>query len=350
MKVVHVVEAWKGGVASYVEALIKEQVRRGYQVYLLADSAQLATDARCLGVELIEYESSRNPLRFFSISRILSREIFQINPDVVHCHSTFPGVYVRLLKLSCKVIYTPHGWSFFKNDVSSISRYVYRRLESALSSRCFKVMCMSAEEVKAAHEIGIPADRISLVYTGINDCVSWMSEEQEDGDINSPLKVGYFGRFDFQKGFDLLERALERLNDNLEVHLFGGAVREEERSMHPRFLLHGWIEHRIINECMKSMDVVVIPSRWEGFALTPLEAMRAGRPVVVSNLSSLPEVVINGYNGLVFSDYSPGGLASVLNSLTREDCRRMGKNARAVYEQCFEFEGFANRVDRLYRS
>lgn len=351
MKVVHIVEAWKGGVATYVEALIKDQVSRGYRVFLLADGAQLDADSRSLGVEVLEYKSSRNPLRFLSIALELFKTARQLDPDIVHCHSTFPGVYVRLLKYPCKIIYTPHAWSFFKGDVNVLLRWIFKGVELLLARRCSKITCMSLEEVKAASQIGIESSKIKLIYTGIPDHpkVVALNPDVKLGK-QAALKVGFFGRFDYQKGFDLVVDAVEKLHNNIEVHLFGGAVRGKKDTLNSRFFVHGWIEHQMIHQYMTEMDVILVPSRWEGFALAPLEAMRAARPVVVSNLSSLPEVVINGFNGIVLRDYSSDNIALVLNSLTREECRRMGRNARIVYEEGFTFDGFAEQMDAVYRS
>src|SRR5690606_37894761 len=136
----------------------------------------------------------------------------------------------------------------------------------------------------------------------------------------------------------------------VEIHVFGGAVREAPGSISPHLIYHGWLNHRDIHENMLKMDAVLIPSRWEGFALTPLEAMRAGRPVIVSNLSSRPEVVINGFNGIVMADYSASSLSLSLSCLTEEECRRMGDNARKVYEDSFTFQGFSERMDAVYKS
>lgn len=347
MKVVHVVEAWKGGIASYVEALIDCQISQGHTVVLIADSAQLKADDRILGAEVITYKSSRNPLRCLQISSWLSHVIKRIQPDVVHCHSTFPGVYVRLNSYSCKVIYTPHGWSFFKQDVGVGAKFLYKAVERFLSRRCSRIICMSLEEMKAAREIGISAQTLTLAYTGIPDGV--VSDSNPTNTIGSNLKIGFFGRFDYQKGFDLVEKVAPLLNKNIEVHVFGGAVRGAPRSVSSHLICHGWINHSEIHEYMLGMDAILIPSRWEGFALTPLEAMRAGRPVVISNLSSLPEVVVHGFNGLILPDYKESDLACILNSLTKEECRRMGGNARIVYEQGFTFDRFSKVLDAIYR-
>ena len=94
---------------------------------------------------------------------------------------------------------------------------------------------------------------------------------------------------------------------------------------------------------MLDMDVIVVPSRWEGLALVPIEAMRAGKVLVVSSEGSLPEQVIHGYNGLMLRELSGTCLADQLNALSIEECRRMGANARHVFDHAF-------RADRFFKS
>ncbi|WP_417530273.1 glycosyltransferase family 4 protein [Marinobacter lipolyticus] len=349
MNIVHVVEAWKGGIASYVEVLVKDQVDRGYNVTILADAEQLASDNRKLDVPVLGYDASRRPWRFRSISSKLEELILKLGADVVHCHSTFPGLYVRLRNHSAKVIYTPHSWSFFKQDVNRLVRLAYRFAERVLSSRCESIVCMSMDEMASAMRARIPARKLHLVYSGIP---KYQSEPvlNRDSLCECSLKVGFFGRFDYQKGFDLIEKLGPLLNETVELHLFGGAVRERERKLDSRLVDHGWIDHKSIPKHMASMDVILIPSRWEGFALTPLEAMRVGRPVIISNQSSLPEVVIHGFNGLVLSEFSTAELARLLNQLTRKECQRMGENASQVFAGAFKYSDFLDKMNEVYLS
>jgi len=348
MVVVHVVEAWKGGIASYVSVLIKDQLARGYQVYVLADKKQLDADSREMAVPVVAYRSSRKPWRFASIAAEIAGHISELKADVVHCHSTFPGLYVRLRAHNARVVYTPHSWSFFKQDVGALVRAAYKIIEKHLAKKCDAVVCMSMEEISAAARAGIQSDRLRLVYSGI-PALPAGCEELPTAPESGPLKVGFFGRFDYQKGFDLLEEVAPLLGDQVELHVFGGAVRGDAAPLSPRFVNHGWVDHKRIAESMSSMDVILIPSRWEGFALTPLEAMRVGRPVIISNQSSLPEAVVHGFNGLILSDFSSRHLKLVLEGLSRSECRRMGENASRLFEQAFRFEDFLSGIDRVYR-
>jgi glycosyltransferase involved in cell wall biosynthesis len=356
MKIVHVVETWIGGIASYVRALMIEQRNLGHEVVLLCDPVNLTqVEVGMSGVAVVHYRSSRNPLLFPVIARRLKKLIDDIDADVIHCHSTYPGVYVRLSRYrqTERVLYTPHAWSFMKRDTPATVRHVFAWVERALSTRCTRILCMSFDEVRAARRYGIPLDKIDLVYTGISADVAAERNDRSERNAGQPatqgprmsIQVGYFGRLDYQKGFDILLGAIPRLKDGLHVHIFGTAVRGgvNLRADDPAVTYHGWVGPEETGRAMNEMDVIVVPSRWEGMALVPIEAMRAGKVLVVSNEGSLPEQVIHGYNGLMLRELTGECLAEQLNALSLEECRRMGANARHVFDHAF-------RADRFFRS
>lgn len=351
MRVAHVVEAWAGGIATYVSNLIDYQTARGYDVTLIADKDQLSLDARTVGAPIIHYCAHRNPLRIYQsikqVQSILNREKF----NIIHAHSTFPGIYTRFSSNSeIKVIYTPHAWSFLKQDIGPIQSYTYKKIEQHLSSKSKKIICMSYEELDEAISAGIPAEKIELIHTGIPNLDFDESPSKTD---NTQINVGFFGRLDYQKGYDSLIQADKYLSDNINLHIYGGAIRDAHKSAATtpslrRVTHHGWLDQSQICEEIRKMDIIIIPSRWEGFALAPLEAMRAGKGLVVSNMSSLPEVVINGFNGLILKNIQGEEIARTLNALTKADCARYGKNAREVFKDTFEINSFIKKLDICY--
>jgi len=357
MRIVHVVETWIGGVANYVTALMIEQRNRGHDVVLLCDPrnmdvAKLNVD----GIRVVPYRSSRNPFRVAAIARTVRRLVKTLHADVIHCHSTYPGVYVRLNRFDTeKVLYTPHAWSFMKKDISHTTAFVFALVEKWLARHCARILCMSFDEVRAARRHGIAPDKIELVYTGIPTVVAAeriTGEREAAAQPSQQIQIGYFGRLDYQKGFDILVDALPLLKDNLHVHVFGTAVRGglTMPSESPRVTCHGWLGPEETNHAMHSMDVVVVPSRWEGLALVPIEAMRAGKVLVVSSESSLPEQVIHGYNGLMLRQLTGACLAEQLNSLSIDECHRMGANSRHVFDQAFNAEKFFKSLMTCYEN
>lgn len=353
MKILHVVEAWHGGIASYVDALIRAQMQQGHQVVLAADAQMLAADPRDLPCDVDPYPASRNPARLPAIRAALAGTLARREPDIVHAHSTFPGVYLRCpTALHPRIIYTPHGWSFLKMDSPPWVRWGYGRVERLLATRTRAVMCMSFEELSRARALGIDPSRLAMIHTGIPDVA-----ETPGGSTRLPsvaeyevLNVGFFGRLDYQKGADLLPAMADRMADGSILHVFGAEVRGgRPLAPHPRIRAHGWVAHQDLSARMAAMDVIVIPSRWEGFSLTALEALRAGVPIIVSDLTSLSEVIVHGYSGLVMQDYSAHHLADLVNGLTRSECRRMGCNARRVFEDTYTFDRFYQRMMALYQ-
>lgn len=349
MKIVHVVETWVGGIATYVGALAREQIAMGNEVLLICDPDKMTGTTGVEGLTLIGYQSSRHPARIASVAREIRALLKAIGPDVIHCHSTFPGVYVRLLRhRHAKVLYTPHAWAFLKKDVGPVTRLGYALTERLLATRCDRIVCMSLDELRAARKYRLPMSKVDLVYTGIAGDEARTALDRPAG--SSTIRVGYFGRLDYQKGFDVVLDAVPALKPDIEINVYGMAVRGgvTKRAGDDRIVYHGWVDAAATKIAMQAMDVVIVPSRWEGLALVPIEAMRAGKVLVVSGESSLPEQVIHGYNGIILTELTGQCLADNLNRLTVDKCRRMGENARHVFDQAFRQEHFLKSLMRIY--
>jgi glycosyltransferase involved in cell wall biosynthesis len=159
------------------------------------------------------------------------------------------------------------------------------------------------DELRAARKHGIPLSKIDFIYTGLSGEDFDMRDESAEIDEAASLgkiRVGFFGRLDYQKGFDMVLDALPLLKEHVQVHFFGAAVRGDVKTEpNPRVQYHGWLDAEHIRRAVAARDIVVVPSRWEGLAIVPIEAMRAAKVIVVSNESSLPEQVIHGYNGII---------------------------------------------------
>ncbi|HGU2189508.1 TPA: glycosyltransferase, partial [Escherichia coli] len=62
----------------------------------------------------------------------------------------------------------------------------------------------------------------------------------------------------------------------------------------------GWLSADKIRNEYKSADLIIIPSRWEGFAMVPLEAMSYGVPVIASDIGPFKEIIKHGVSGILF--------------------------------------------------
>jgi len=99
------------------------------------------------------------------------------------------------------------------------------------------------------------------------------------------------------------------------------------------------------------LDLLVLPSLWEGFGLVLLEAMAAGRPVVASAVGPIPEVVADGETGLLVPPEDPAALAdAIVRVLLDADlAARLGGAGRRRVERFFGIERMVAQTDAVYQ-
>jgi glycosyltransferase involved in cell wall biosynthesis len=146
-----------------------------------------------------------------------------------------------------------------------------------------------------------------------------------------PLRLGAYGRYAPQKGFDVLIEAMRRVSPNVATLELGGygpelpALQTAAAEL-PHVHIGGPIDGP--GALLARVDAVVIPSRWEAFGLVATEARAAGRPVIASFADGLVEQIDPSWGiGVVPEDADQ--LAAAITSLGTRDLAAMGEAARA---------------------
>lgn len=359
LRVLHVAETWTGGVGIYLTALILQQIAdpRVERITLACSAARtpapLAFEPHPK-VEIVRYVSSRAPWGVVAASRRIKSIAQRVQPDLVHLHSTFAGVYGRLFEVGFPVVYCAHGWAFTQ-DVSRASKLAYASIEAWLAHRTAALVHISHDEQRAALRYGVhaPIDRVVLHGTRPPRYGTTAPLQVDPNRVN----LGFIGRFDRQKGLDLLLDVFAAVpRKDLHLYLIGAFDRESAskgQTLPPqeRVTVVGWVPEQDIDTYISSFDALVIPSRWEGFGFVAAEAMRNGKPVIVSHRGGLPEQVVHGFNGLVFSLETPAALVDILNTLDKQKLARLGENARSVWSHAFSEErAYQELMDDVYAS
>ena len=174
-----------------------------------------------------------------------------------------------------------------------------------------------------------------------------------------PQLVAFTGKLCEQKGvFELLQAAvgLRRAFPQLRVELAGdGDLDEVERCIHSMGLasnvrLQGWIGQRRREQLLARASIFVLPSHAEGLPVSVLEAMAAGCAVVASDVGGLPDVIEDGFNGLLVPAGDSQALEAALARLLADPAlaREMGRAARATIASRFTPERTVARVEALY--
>lgn len=184
--------------------------------------------------------------------------------------------------------------------------------------------------------------RAELVSTGIDeDRISLLPNSVPDpGAVHPPGRdVLFVGRLDATKGVELLLDAwLRTAPGDARLVLAGdgplrGAV-ERAAAASPGIEYRGLLDRNALDECYRQARFVVVPSVWaEPFPLVVVEALSHGRPVLVTRVGGLPEVV--GADAGITSEVDAASLADGLTRLLVDDAAQRSAAARARYEGRF---------------
>ena len=100
------------------------------------------------------------------------------------------------------------------------------------------------------------------------------------------------------------------------------------------------------------MDIVVVPSRFEGFGLTAIEAMACKKPVVASHVDGLAEIIRDGHNGFLVPSEDIKSFADCIVALAKDVVKRksIGEAARKCVEEKYAYPIFRERVRALYEA
>lgn len=239
--------------------------------------------------------------------------------------------------------------------------------------RCDRVLTVSeAAKAEIIAHLGIPAERVAVAYpaprAGTHTIPPGLARDEcvrqvLKGEGKEPFLL-YAGALEprknvegLVKAFAYLTREAPQVMSGVRLVLAGGAwkghddyVRRvcEEEGVSPLVIMTGYVDNETMNALMSACTAFAYVSLLEGFGMPPLEAMACGAPVIVSNTSSLPEVV--GEAGIKVSPGSQEEIAQALHLLltdAEENSRRRAlSRARAAH---FTWDKTALRVLQVYK-
>jgi len=308
--VLHVSVPTTEGVATVLLGYVRDQVARGWSVSVVCPPTDgLGPAARRAGATVVPWEATRNPgPRTVGEVRRLKRIIGALDPDVVHLHSAKAGLAGRLaLRGRRPTVFQPHAWSF--EAVEGPVRRASLMWERWAQRWTTELVCVSMDERLVGERHGIRAtatlapNGVDLERFEVASDAQRRAARRELGLRDVPTVV-CVGRLTEQKGQrDLLDawpQVRDRVGDAELVLIGDGPDREELEARvedDDSVLLAG--NRPDVRDWLAAADVVVAPSRWEGMAVAPLEAMAAGRSVVATRVTGMTESIPRGAGALV---------------------------------------------------
>lgn len=281
------------------------------------------------------------------------RLLGEIRPDLVHAHTSKAGFIARAAAgfRNIPSVFTAHTWCFAEGT-SATWKLVGTPLERVASRFCRKIIAVSEANRQLAIRSGIPGDKIRTIHNGIPDGPERAKPYQDDG----PVRVIMTARFARQKDQAALLYALEALQGRVEAYFAGdGPLRPEMESLAARLRVTQWAhflgDRRDIAELLASSHIFALPTRWEGFPLSILEAMRTGLPVIASDVGGVSEAVHHGVTGYVTRAGDYADFTEKLRLLVESPERRreFGNAGRASYVRNFTRQAMIKRTLEVYQ-
>lgn len=360
-RVLHVLEALEGGTARHLVDLVRHAGGTDHEVVLPRERVGGVTDRAAAG-HLVDAgavlhhlpmrRTPWSPANGTSLARLV-RLVREVRPDVVHGHSSIGGMLARLAAAGTGLprVYTPNGVT----EVA-VGRLVERRL-APLTDRLVAVSDSEARSVVDLHLAR--GERVVTIPNGI--------------DLEAPDPIDLRARLGLDPSIPLVGTVARLVPQKAPLDLVAAFAHVHAEVPHARFVLIGdgalapevdaairtaGLEGAVVRipvlegaaAALGDLDVFLLTSRFEGGPYTPLEAMRAGTPVVLTDVVGNRDAVSPEVTGLLVPPADPRAAGTAVVRLLRDpELRRSLAEAAAVgLRERFDIRLMGARHDALY--
>jgi glycosyltransferase involved in cell wall biosynthesis len=344
-----------GGTQVHILDLLRG-FRNDFEMVLATGEEGYCTEqAKALGIEchlLPGLIQAIDPLSDLRALNSTLRAIRKIRPDLVHCHTTKAGLIGRLAArlLNVPAIYTVHTWCFTEGTARSW-RALGLPSETVAARWARRIITVSdANRMTAISKRIANADKFVTVHNGIEDC----SARAKPATGSTP-RIVMIARFVPQKNQALLIKAVARIQSPVILTLVGdGPLHEQAVQASASCPAHVKVEflgeRHDIAEILAASNLFVLSTNWEGFPISILEAMRAGLPIIATDVDGVSEAVIDGDNGLLVGPRDLDGLTKAIQVLITDPAlrERMGARGRTRFEEQFSADAMLTKVIAVY--
>jgi glycosyltransferase involved in cell wall biosynthesis len=360
--------SWGGG-SVVVMAYLEQMIERGDEVWVLCledDVERRFHQAGCRTVRSPFWFHPINPcdvIPFFQLWRLCRREKF----DLVATHTSKGGFLGRLAARAAgvrRIVHHAHGFAFRETQPQLIQR-CYAVLERIASRACDLIISVSEDhrQLGIRERVAAP-EKIVTVLNGIDvDAFSQVSKDQARAGLGfgpADLLIGVASRLAPKKGIgDLIAAfpAIHRTHPTAQLVLIGdGPARADLEAQARATGLAGRIHfpgfRQDVERVLAAFDLLLQPSISEGLSISVLEAMAAGKPLIVCDIPGNREIITSEVNGLMAAPSDPAALsdavlwmldhpaqAAAMGSTALADCRRRFSRDRMVAQILETYDG-----------
>ena len=315
-----------GGAETVVFDVATGLVRKGHSVAVASSGGRLADDLKAKGIEVhgIPPLAGKRPMQVLRAIPALARVLRSGEYDAVNAHAYLTAVEVWLARLlsrtSAPLVFTLHLQE--REGLYPVMAKTLRFIAARVITVC------KSTRVRLAQS-GLPVKKIDVLYNGV-DVANFPIRDSKPQKL--PLRVGVVARLVERKGHRFLLEAMARLGDDGECPEFSldvvgdGPAGEDLKGLTERLGLSARVnflgDTGDIPSVLSKMDVFVLPSTYEAFPVSLLEAMSSGVAVLATDVDGVPELIDHGVTGVLVPPCDVGKLATALKGLLADDDMR----------------------------
>ncbi len=309
LDVLHITEAWGGGVRRHLQLIVPELQRRGIKngIWIFSARAEedLAKELEAWPTKPTFAQCQKLPVNIWpawlgAMRKKLQHIVAREKPRWLHLHAGWAGLLGRSVNWpeNPKTIYSPHAFGILEGQ-SWLRRSILPRLEARLAERTSLYVLVGPDEEREAEKMQLPKNKLRLIPNALPDSFipELLDREQARACLGLTAQTQAVlvpGRLAWQKGGDILLQALHQskaLPPQL-LFCFCGQGREEQawRRQTRKYCLEKSVRflgyRPDLRRLLLAFDAAILPSRYEGLSYALLECRAAGLPLLVSNIQA----------------------------------------------------------------
>lgn len=286
--------------------------------------------------------------------------------DIIHTHSTKPGVLGRIASTITRtplIVHTVHGFAFH-DFMPVIQRKILISVEKWMNLLSDHLIAVSKLNIKKMLKLNLTKSHlVTNIYSGID--LNKFNNRNYNQKIIDELKltsgyklVGFIGRYSNQKDPLCLLAAVNNLiKEFSNVHFLfvgGGDLKAEmvdyisQNDLNKYVTI--WDYREDIIQILDSLDLFVISSIYEGIGRSLTEAMAKGIPVVATNVEGIPEIVIKNKTGRLVPPRSPELLAKAMKDalINNKKSKTLAQIGQKQIREHFDVDEMVRKIEKVY--
>ena len=344
-----------GGGEVWLLTIMRALMERGHDVYLLCRPGvplEFYARGENFNVYTISMRGDFDPVVIYKTWKLIRKLRIDIVCTNMDKELRFGGTAAKIAGV--KAIVPRRGIDYpLKN--TWIYHWTYVHVASGIIANSF-----ATKKSLTKNSPWLSPEKIRVIYNGVEysrfSSPAKKNLRRELGISQKDFLVGFVGQLDERKGVETLVKSfsiLSKKKSHVTLLMVGqGKLKDYLVNMtsqcHGRVIFTGY--RNDIDEVMKCIDVLVLPSFWEGFGIVLIEAMAAGKPVVTTRASNMPEIVTDKKEGFLIPPGDENSLTKVLIDLIEkpELKKEMGQLGQEKVRKHFTLEKMVDQTEGFF--